>query len=104
MTPSARAMKDLRALGYTPWVVESRITAFVKRDLFNVIDILAISGPVTLAVQVTSGSNHADRVKKVRASEYLGLMLGAGWRVEVWSYTKNSKGRYVRRIELINLD
>ena len=97
MTPSARAMKDLRDLGYVPWVVETRITSFLKRDLFNCIDILALRGNETLAVQVTSGSNHADRMTKVRASEYLALMLGAGWQVEVWSYRVKGKAAILRR-------
>lgn len=98
-TPSARALSDLRDLGYSPWVVESRITNFVKRDLFNCIDILAIKGNETLAVQVTAGSAHAARLKKVQESEYLPLMLGAGWGVEVWSYRKSAAGKWVLRRE-----
>jgi len=94
-------LTDLRKEGWTPWVVESRITAIIKRDLFNCIDILAIRDGVTLAVQVTAGSAHANRATKVRSNEYLALMLGAGWRVEVWSYRKAANGRYVRRIEKI---
>jgi hypothetical protein len=101
MTPSARALTDLRKDGWTPWVVESTIRHF-KRDLFNCIDILAIRDGVTLAVQVTAGSAHANRATKVRNNEYLPLMLGAGWRVEVWSYRKAANGRYVRRVEHIS--
>jgi predicted RecB family endonuclease len=100
VTPSARALTDLRKEGWTPWVVEATIRHF-KRDLFNCIDILAIRDGTTLAVQVTAGSAHANRATKVRSSEYLPLMLGAGWRVEVWSYRKAANGRYVRRVEQI---
>ena len=93
MTPSARATAQLTRDGYVPWTVERNITKFLKRDLFNCIDILALKGGETLAVQVTSHSNHANRATKVRESEYLDLMIGAGWTVEVWSY----KGAVLRR-------
>jgi hypothetical protein len=94
MTPSARATAQLTRDGYVPWTVERNITKFLKRDLFNCIDILGINAEgVTIALQVTSHSNHAARAKKVRESEYIGLMLGAGWVVEVWSY----KGAVLRR-------
>jgi predicted RecB family endonuclease len=99
MTPTARALSDLRKEGWTPWVVESRITPFVKRDLFNCIDILAIRDGQTLAVQVTAGSAHANRATKVRSNEHLPLMLGAGWIVQVWSYRKGANLRWVRRVE-----
>jgi hypothetical protein len=82
-------------------VVESRITAIIKRDLFNCIDILALRDGVTLAIQVTAGSSHANRATKVKENEYLPLMLAAGWRVEVWSYRKGANGRYSRRVEPI---
>jgi hypothetical protein len=102
MTPTARALIELRKLGYIPWVVESRISNFVKRDLYNCVDILAIKGTETLAVQVTAGSAHANRVAKVKANEYLALMLGAGWAVEVWSYRKSAlTNRWVTRREPI---
>ena len=93
------ALEDLRKEGWTPWVVESPITSFVKRDLFNCIDILAIKDGQTLAVQVTAGSAHANRATKVRENEYLALMLGAGWLVQVWSYRKGANLRWVRRVE-----
>lgn len=87
-------MAHLTELGYDPWVVERNITPIIKRDLFNCIDIIGINAEgFVIAVQVTSGTNHAARAKKVRESEYLELMLGAGWRVEVWSY----KGTVLRR-------
>lgn len=85
-SPSALAMDHLTELGYVPWVVERNLTAIIKRDLFNCIDILALREGETLAVQVTSAPNHAARVHKVQESEYLPLMLNAGWGVEVWSY------------------
>ena len=101
MTPTARALKELRAEGWVPWVVEATVHTF-KRDLFNCIDVLAIKDKVTLAIQVTSGNNHAARVHKVRDNQYLPIMLEVGWQVEVWSYRKNAVGRYVGRREQIH--
>jgi hypothetical protein len=99
MTPSARATHDLSDLGYIPWTVERKITPIITRDLYNVIDILALHPDGTcMAVQVTSGNNHASRATKVRESQYLDLMLGAGWVVEVWSY----KGDTLRRERINN--
>jgi hypothetical protein len=96
-SPSAQAMAHLAELGYTPWVVERNITPIIKRDLFNCIDILGINAEgATIAVQVTSGPNHAARATKVRESDYIGLMLKAGWLVEVWSY----KGALLRREQI----
>lgn len=98
MSPSASAMKHLAELGYTPWVVERNITPIIKRDLFNCIDILALNPDGwTMAVQVTSAPNHAARATKVRECEYLPLMLGAGWVVEVWSY----RGALLRREQIV---
>lgn len=82
-----------------PWVVESNLQRFVKRDLFNCIDLLALRGTETLAIQVTSGDNHAARCNKILANEYLARIVEAGWIVEVWSYRKGANGRYSRRQE-----
>ena len=89
-------------MGFVSWVVEATIANKFKRDLFNCIDILALNGPVTLAIQVTSGSNHASRVNKILANEYLGAMLAANWEVEVWSYRKSTKDGWTLRTERID--
>jgi hypothetical protein len=76
-----------------------------KSDLYGCIDIVALKGNITLAIQVTAGSAHAARVTKVKEAQYLPLMLEAGWVVEVWSYRKSARtGRYVRRIEQIGYE
>jgi len=94
-------MDALRDDGWVPWVVERRIGPFTK-DLYGCIDILALRQGVTLAIQVTSGDNHAARSIKVLECEHLALMIAAGWQVQVWSYRKMTNGRYARRVELIN--
>jgi hypothetical protein len=68
--------------------VERWIQAIKQRkDLFGFVDVLAVKDGNTLAIQATTGSNHADRVKKVKASPLLPAVLAAGWIVEVWSWT-----------------
>lgn len=85
-------------MGYVPWVVERNITPVIKRDLYNVIDILAINQEgAVMAVQVTSHTNHAARAKKVAEAQHLPLMVKAGWQVEVWSY----KGAALRRERIL---
>ena len=50
MTPTARALKHLRSLGYTAQVVEQNIRipgkGMFKRDLFNCIDIVGVRAGV----------------------------------------------------------
>ena len=101
MSITTEAMKHLDDHGWSAWVVEARISPTIKRDLFNIFDLLAVREGETLAIQLTSGSNHATRATKVRESPYLIAVKQAGWRTEVWSF----KGRgtkaepYVLRIE-----
>lgn len=89
-SPTARAMADLRQLGFEPWVVESRIPhTFITRDCFGFADILAHRpGVGILLIQVTSGSNHAARRAKCYAEPRLRSWLLSGGRVEIWSYAK----------------
>jgi hypothetical protein len=95
MTPSQRTVAHLRKLGYQTANVET-YNSFTKRkkDLFGVIDILAIGNGETLAVQVTSKSNMSSRIKKIEESEALPEMLRSGWRVIVHGWWKGTNGRY----------
>jgi hypothetical protein len=68
MTPTQRSLKKLRDEGWTVAVVERwNPHARIRQDLYGFIDVLAIRGGDTLAVQVTSGDHVADRVKKIRS-------------------------------------
>lgn len=98
VSPTQRSLKLLRERGYLAEVVEKRIPfQFVTRDLYGCIDILALRGAETLAVQATTmdGGNAANREAKVRAAPALPIMLGAGWRVVVHGWRKlKSSGRW----------
>ena len=96
MTPTQRTLKLLREAGWLPWVVE-RYAGGVRIDLFNCVDLVALKGSGTLAVQCTS-TGVAERVAKIQGSPYLQAMLDAGWQVLVVGWRKNSKGRYTVRI------
>jgi hypothetical protein len=54
-----------------------------------------------LAVQVTAQAVSA-RIKKIQESETVGKVREAGIRIEVHGWRKNSKGRYVLRVEDIS--
>jgi hypothetical protein len=94
-SPTQRTLKLLRDEGYLAYVVE-RWCSFTHRryDLFGIIDVLAVKGSETLAVQTTSGSAVSARVKKMEASEALPWLRDAGWTIHVhgWRKTKLKRG------------
>ena len=89
MSPTARSLQHLRELGYRPAVVEKTIPhSYIKQDLFGV-DILALKASLPiLAVQCTSGSNHAARRTKLETEGFVDLWKGAGAIIEVWSWAQ----------------
>lgn len=102
VSPTQRSLAYLREQGYHCEVVE-KFNSFTKqrKDLWGWCDILAIRRGEVLAVQVTAAAV-SDRIKKIMASDTLGLVREAGIRIEVHGWRKNSKGRYVQRIEDIS--
>ena len=102
MTPTQRSLAHLREEGYTVAIVERwNPHARIRQDLFGFIDLLAIRKGETLAVQVTS-TGVSSRIKKIMESDYLPKVRDAGWRIIVHGWRKNSKGRYVLRVEDIS--
>jgi len=101
-SPTQRSLEYLRELGYHCEVVE-KWNSFTKqrKDLWGWCDILAIRKDEVLAVQVTA-SAVADRIKKIQESTTVALVRDAGIRIEVHGHRKNSKGKYVMRIEDIS--
>jgi hypothetical protein len=89
MSPTARTLAECRKRGWTAQVVERRIPGrFISVDLFGVIDIVAIADGCILGIQATTGAHHANRVAKINAEPRVALWLGAGARLEVWSWSK----------------
>jgi len=102
MSPTQRALAELKRDGWLAGVVEHwNPHARIRQDLFGIIDVLAVRGIQTLALQVTSGSNMAARMKKLTGSKAANRVIYAGWILEVWAYRKNARGRYVKRTGVI---
>ena len=98
-SPTARTLKALRDQGWRAAVVERwNPHAKIRHDLFGVVDVLAVREGETLAVQATTGSNAAARVKKIADAEATADIRAAGWRFEVWGWRKNSVGRWVCKV------
>jgi hypothetical protein len=85
-------MEECRKRGWMPWIVEATIPhTFIKRDMFGIIDILAVTDAGLLGIQATSGDNHAARVTKSRAEPRLATWLAAGAHFAVWSWSKRGE-------------
>ena len=98
MTPTQRTLKKLRGEGYMAAVVEKwNPHARIRQDLFGVVDVIGIREGETLAVQATSGSNVAARVKKIAESDATPVIRAAGWRFAVHGWRKGANGRWACR-------
>jgi hypothetical protein len=99
------SMEYLRDLGYTVEVVERWTPSGygggqIKRDLFGILDLVAVRPGETLGVQTTSRENTAARATKIVESEHIGVLWAAGWRIVVhgwWLYEPPPGGGYGRK-------
>jgi len=110
-SPTQRALKDLRSLGFVAAVVERfNPHAKVRQDLFGFIDIVACFPEFgVLGVQACAGASHAARRAKILAEPRVRPWLESGGRVEVWSYRRaGAAGRRkvwtLRREEVVLAD
>lgn len=98
MSPTQRTLAELKKRGYRAAITEKwNAFARIRQDLFGIVDVLAIGHGHTLAVQCTSGSNVAARVKKIADSEATPDMRTAGWKIAVWGWRKNAAGKWTLR-------
>lgn len=91
MSPTQRTLKWLRNQGYTVAVVERwNPYAKVRQDLFGFIDLVAIRAGENgvLAVQCTSGANHALRRNKIAEIPLAQTWLDVGCRIQIISWSK----------------
>lgn len=97
-SPTTRSRRHLEADGWHVEKVEQRVPyTNTTRDLFGFIDLLAIRGSTTMAVQVTSGNNVAARIRKIAESPNVSFVREAGWVIVVHGWRKNSRGHWVLR-------
>ena len=104
MRPTQRTLALIRKQGFVAQVVEHIVPrTFIRRDLFNIIDILAINTTYTIGIQTTSGSNVSARIAKAIESEQLRLWLSVPSRrfiIHGWRKLKSSRRWECREIEL----
>ncbi len=122
-SPTQRTLAECRKRGWIAQVVEQHIPFpkpfGTKRDLFGVIDIVAIVttdtmvavGCSLIGIQATSaltGGNHAARRHKILAEPRARQWLEAGGRLELWSWSKRGdRGkakRWTLRVEAFSVE
>jgi hypothetical protein len=67
-----------------------------RHDLFEILDIVALRGDVTLGVQATSYTNISSRCRKIAEADATPALRAAGWRLVVHGWQQSTKGaRYI---------
>ncbi len=93
-SPTQLTLKLLRDEGWTAEIVEHwNPHAHIRKDLLGFIDVLAVRGPDTLAVQTTSAANVSSRIRKIADSPHIHAVREAGWAVRCHGW-KKVKGRW----------
>jgi hypothetical protein len=94
-SPTQLSLAKLREEGYIVDVVERWIPgANIRKDLYGFIDILALKGKETLAVQTTSAGNMSARCKKIADHENVGAVREAGWTIHVHGWHQDDKRKW----------
>jgi hypothetical protein len=94
-SPTQLSLAKLREEGYTCWITEHwNSFARIRVDLFGFIDIIALKGKETLAVQTTSAGNINARVKKISDHENVGAVREAGWTIHVHGWHQDDKRKW----------
>lgn len=97
MSPTQRTLEHLRKTYPLVTVVERwNPYARIRQDLWGIADVVAVGDDI-LAVQTTSGSHLADRVRKVTESTALPILRKAGIRFECHGWAKR-KGKWTLRV------
>lgn len=88
-SPTQNSLKLLRKSGYSAQVVEHwNPFAHVRVDLFNWIDIVAVSPNQLLGVQTTTKAHIKERVQKAKGNKALAHWMLAGGRLVVHGWVK----------------
>ena len=86
LRPDTRTVRYLTERGWSADIVERR-TGRISRDWLGIADVVAVHPEHgVLAVQATSASNVASRVKKVTAADALAVLRRCGVAVQVWGW------------------
>lgn len=92
MLPSQRSIQKLKKEGWLVGSVE-KYNFFIhqRSDLFNIFDLVALKDKTTMGIQATSTGNINARVAKIKASPNYEIVKKAGWKCEVWGWSKKGK-------------
>jgi hypothetical protein len=83
-SPTQRSLEEMRKRGYFCWVVEYwHSFSKTRRDLWGFADLLCLREGEVVAVQTTSASHVAERIKKIADHENVGHVRKAGVRILV---------------------
>lgn len=94
MTPNQQSVRLLREQGYVADVVELRIPGTKQsRDLFGIIDIVAVGNGHTVGVQATTADHVSHRRVKMLESPALAVLLAAGWLIVIHGWRKDGRLR-----------
>jgi hypothetical protein len=99
LSPTQLSLRAFRELGYVAEVVEhwvSQPPPGHRKDLFGFVDVLAVGDGHTVAVQCTSDTNVASRIRKIADMDALPKLREAGWVLVVHGWKKQG-GRWVVR-------
>jgi len=99
MSPMQRSLKHMREQGYVCFITE-HFARGLRHDLFGWADILALRRAEVIAVQVTSRTNVAARVKKITESATVAVVREAGIRILVQGWGKLKAGWTLKEVDL----
>lgn len=105
MSPTQRAKKLLESRGWRIAITEKwNAFAKVRQDLFNFGDLLGMDmqNKEIVMIQVTSGSNHAARRKKIEGLDSARDWIQVGGLILIMSFSKK-KGKYQAREEYLKI-
>ena len=97
MSPMQRSLAKLKGEGYACFITE-HFARGLRHDLFGWADILALREAEVLAVQVTSRTNVAARVSKIKESVTLPFVRRSGIKVVVHGWGKLKSGWDCREV------
>lgn len=103
MTLTSRSMRRLRSEGFAVDLVERWLAVIQRRrDLFGIIDLIAVRGDLRGAtfVQVTSRSGMSSRLKKIQRSPFAPVILAAGNAIHLHGWDRRD-GRW--RLKVIEV-
>lgn len=98
MRPTQLSLRHLRDEGWMVDVCErwvpSGMGQQVRKDLFGMIDLVAVREGETMGVQTTSASNASSRVAKMSDAEHAPMraaLHAAGWALVVHGWRKSTR-------------